>query len=176
MVFDLKLIISSEGGGICIDEVYGSNNIDCSNGECMSINTLFPSPPNVRGDIKGGIVLIKLKRNTKTNEYDNVNIECSFENKYGKTFCTKKHVIIQSVKQKEIYPNGGVRKAILLTRYVILIKKWIKDNENNKRYLSVSPQWKQIIHSFLQYFTNEMKMLKDDALQKEVKILTKLLK
>eukprot|EP00483_Globobulimina_turgida_P004413 UN04422 len=55
MVFDLKLVLQSEGGRVCIDSVYGSNSndIDTVTGEIMSVNTLFPSPPNDYGDVKG---------------------------------------------------------------------------------------------------------------------------
>ena len=171
MVFDLKLIIQSEGGGTCIDCVYGSNNINISSGEVMNISTLFPSPPNESGDIKGGIVLIKLLKNHKTNKYENVNIECSFENKFGQRFSTTQHVTVQSVKQKQIFPNNGVRKAILLTNYVVLIKKWISDNKESYGSFSVTPQWKQIFNKFTEYFQNEMKMVKDDTLSQEIEIL-----
>eukprot|EP01084_Bolivina_argentea_P145176 254522_1 len=40
MVFNLKLILQSEGGDLCIDKVYGSNNIDTNGGEIMKIDTL----------------------------------------------------------------------------------------------------------------------------------------
>merc|ERR1719361_2199253 len=37
MVFDLKLTLQSEGGQVCIQDVYGSNDIDMRSGEVMNI-------------------------------------------------------------------------------------------------------------------------------------------
>eukprot|EP01084_Bolivina_argentea_P121924 216082_1 len=88
MVFNLRLTLESEGGEICIDKVYGSNDININNGEIMNISSLFPSPPDDDGDIKGGIVLIKLKNNNNNNnnnnKINNLFVECTFEDKKGK--------------------------------------------------------------------------------------------
>ena len=79
-----------------------------------------------------------------------------------------------AIKQKQLFPNTGIRKAILLTNYVILIKKWIEANKS-KTILTVSAQWKQIFNEFLDYFKTESQVLKDETLSKEAKILRSLL-
>merc|ERR1712176_1426231 len=115
-----------------------------NNGEITKINTLFPSKrSNQTGDVKGGIQLIKLKKN---NNYD----------------------------------NTGIRKAILLCKYVEIIKKWIEVDGNKDYYssstLKINEQYKQIFINFMDYFKKEMNECKDDTLKKEVDIMNKLIK
>merc|ERR1711933_452084 len=98
MVFDLKLSLQSEGGQVCISDVFGSNEIDVKSGEVMNIKTLFPSPPDPdNGRIKGGIVLIKLMKRNK-NLYNDLVIECSFVDKAGKEYQNKQSVVLKESK------------------------------------------------------------------------------
>merc|ERR1712154_615440 len=115
----------------------------------------FPSRPNKKkkGKSKGGVVLIKLKQNENEKQYDHVVIECSFENREGETFKNVQHIVLGSNEKKECYGDLAVRKAILLTRYVLLIKEWIQNTKSFE--LSVSDKYKQIFAVFLKYFQNE---------------------
>jgi len=167
MVFNLSLSLFCEGAkGGAIDKVYGSDNIDIENGEIMKIKTLFPSPPNDDGDIKGGIILIKLKQQ---NIQKNLPYFCevSFEDKWGKIVTNKQQIYLNQSHKSEYFANLGVRKGILLVRYVKLIQDWIQ-NENQEKY-------KKMFKAFKEYFEKEMKFIRDKSLKQEVKILNSLI-
>ncbi len=90
----------------------------------------------------------------------------TFEDKFGKQFQHKQCVdLVYDDNNNEIYPNIQVRKALLLTRYVSLIKNisWINGSEKSK--------YKQIFNEFKKYFTKEMKYVDDTTLQQKIKIL-----
>merc|ERR1712129_633325 len=96
-------------------------------GEIMKIKTLFPSPPNDCGAVKGGIILIKLK---KENIKKNLAYFCEvqFEDKWGKKVKNKQQVVLKGQHGSEYFANLGVRKGIMLVRYVQMVKDWIKQN------------------------------------------------
>eukprot|EP01084_Bolivina_argentea_P264798 448679_1 len=179
MVFDLRLTLQCEGiADSCIQAVYGSDDIDIKSGEIMKVNTLFPSPPDDSGNIKGGIVLIKLRKADNIN-YDNLIVDCSYENKYGKIFKSSEAVVLKGTsnendneKSDEFYGNLGIRKGLLLTRYVLLMKEWIKTGSGN---IQVSNKFKKIFKLFVEYFQSEMEHCKDETLKKEVTLLNKLI-
>eukprot|EP01083_Nonionella_stella_P177445 623706_1 len=171
MVFDLKLSLQREGNrdNSCIEAVYGSNDIDVASGEIMNINTLFPSPPNDEGETKGSIVLIKLNKSVR-DQLNDIQIECCFEDKFGKKYKNMQSIAFNKDRMnEEYYANMAVRKGILLTRYVILMKQWI-ENSGSVR-LQVSDKYKQIFGEFMRYFENEMNCIKDDQLKQEMQVL-----
>jgi len=174
MVFNLKLTLQSEGGQVCIERVYGSNDINMNSGEVMNITTLFPSPPNPdNGQVKGGIVLIKLKKMKKIND---VFIECSFEDKDGKKYKNKQNVILNTNKHNdEYYANLGVRKGILLTRYVGLMRAWIRKYGQGNNINKTSMRFKRLIKGFAKYFKQQMAICGDKTLKQEMKILIKII-
>merc|ERR1712154_259731 len=175
MVFDLCLTLQSEGNEVCIADVHGSNEIDVGSGQIMNIKTLFPSPPDLEsGDVKGGIVLIKL---AKLKNYNDLVIECSFEDDEGKKYKNNQSVVIEFESADEFYANMGNRKGILLSRYVVLLKQWIKEcGHGNKIYaISTSKALREKLIAFCKYFESEMKVIGDKTLQKEVKILKKII-
>ncbi len=65
LVFNLNLSFESE----CwrIEKVFGSPEADESTGCLMRINTLFASKADNTGQVKGGLVLLKLKRISSDN-------------------------------------------------------------------------------------------------------------
>merc|ERR1711902_189348 len=78
------------------------------------------------------------------------------------------------------YDNTGIRKAILLCKYVEIIKKWIEIDGNKSYYsplsqLKMNHEYKQILANFMEYFKKEMKECNDDTLKKEVDIMNKLI-
>merc|ERR1712154_166541 len=100
-------------------------------------------------------------------------VQVTFEDKFGKKFKNKQRVFLgDNGFDIEYYPNLGVRKALLLTRYVILIKQWIKDKNDNRD----NNKYKAAFKEFKGYFENEMKFVKDDTLKQEIDILDKLIK
>eukprot|EP01083_Nonionella_stella_P295917 1005502_1 len=131
IAFDFKLCLRTEGNGMCIDKVYGSGDDKMNKEfgfEVMNVSTLFPSPYNESKEIKGGIVLLKLKTNKDNNIVANMEIDVSYkEVSTGKVFKDKQNILFgERNKNKDsnhdYFDHVGIRKAVLLTRYVELLK------------------------------------------------------
>jgi hypothetical protein len=87
-------------------------------------------------------------------------------------------------------PNTGVRKAILLARYVRLMKAWIDSERQNAATqagansatdwertslpLTVSSAYQAQFQTFSAYFKGEMAVIGDDSLSQELTVLDKL--
>jgi len=178
IVFDLCLALQREGDtdNGCIEAVFGSNSktkrIDLSTGEVLRINSLFPSKPNKKrkGKSKGGVVLIKLKANVG----GEVVVRCSFEDRDGNKHSNEQRVSLEAAdEEEEVVEDLVLRKGVLLTRYVLIIREWISDTKSSQ--LRVSPRFKRIFSSFLKHFKAEMKVLQDEDLQREVDMLERLI-
>lgn len=127
LVFDLNL--NFESAGYEIEKVYGTDSADKSSGNIMKVNTLFPASTNENSESKGGIILLKLKK--KDNQTDNkINLSVSYTDRDG-----NKHSNSQDIefnKDEEFYENTGIRKGIVLTRYVNTLKSWILYDRSNR--------------------------------------------
>ena len=137
LVFDLSLDIDSDY--FDIDAVYGSDTKESSKGNIMKVNTLFPSKSE-GGEVKGGIVLIKLK--PKGNSVSgNVIVKVSYQDRNGKQHQNTQNVSFKNTN-KEYYDNTGIRKGIVLTRYANTMKNWIlyERSEQKPRFL-ITPQY-----------------------------------
>ena len=198
LVFDLELNLKSEDFEIA--KVYGSDTANKESGNLMRVNTLFPSKTTEEGEVKGGIILLKLrKKNEKT--VGNVNLSVSYKDRNGKEFSNSQDVPFGSLE--EHYDNTGIRKAIVLTRYANILKNWIMyertgeqrfiivpaigildfdytedqivvmlgRNERTSVALKVSDTYKSIFNTIKQYILNENNELKDDSLKQEIEIL-----
>ena len=124
LVYDLELNLASKG--YKIDAVYGSPQANLSTGSIMKVNTLFPSASDGKRN-KGGVILLRLK---KTGKSENIKLNVSYMDTKGKRYrnVQKVHFISQSPsKESDSYDNNGIRKAILLSEYVTLMKNWIID-------------------------------------------------
>ena len=203
LVFDLELNLKSTDYEIA--KVYGSDTANKENGNIMKVNSLFPSKTTSDGDVKGGVILLKLnKKNEKTS--GNLNLSVSYKDRNGKSFSNSKDVIF--AEQDEHYDNTGIRKAIVLTRYANTIKNWIMyertgeqrfiiipavgimdfdyteeqirlilgKNERTSVKLKVSDTYKNIFNTIKQYILNENNELKDETLKQEIEILEDLTK
>lgn len=127
LVFDLELKLDSNE--FSIDNVYGSDTKDNSSNTIMKVNTLFPSSSNAEGEVKGGVILLKLSPLMYTAEYTGprdleTNIVVSYKDKDGKVHQNKQKVSFDN-KLEENYDNTGIRKAIVLSRYANIMKDWI---------------------------------------------------
>ena len=118
LVFDLELKL--EADGFEIEKVYGSPSADESTGEIMKVNTLFPSK-SVDGETKGGVILLKLK---KVSEDGKLKLITSYKDRNGKE---DGQVIELNLEDQAVdsFPNTGIHKAVLLSRYVDLMKNWL---------------------------------------------------
>eukprot|EP01084_Bolivina_argentea_P216020 366935_1 len=182
LVFDMTLSLKSTRNMYTIDKIYGSPDADKSSGHIMKINTLFPSAPNDDAEIKGGIILLKLKLN-KTNSNNDRNIAklrilVNYEDNYGVKHENFVSVIFTPLDTDTgIFDNNGIRKAVLLTQYVNIIKEWIDVQSNaiiNEKPMNPIAEYKDKLTRFLLHFKNEIKQIGDETLQKEVEILEKL--
>lgn len=129
LVFDLSLRLNAPN--LKIEKVYGSPEADLSTNEIMHINTLFPSDKTDQG-VKGGVVLLKLKRINIANTVNNVTIQVRYRDRENKEHVNNVSGIIGD-KKPDYYENTGIRKAIILSRYANLLEDWLLDEENIKQ-------------------------------------------
>jgi len=121
LVYDLVLKLDSKN--YKIDAVYGSPEAKLATGEIMRVNTLFPSSRE-NGKTKGGIILLKLKKeNNSTN--DDIKLKVSYKDINNKSFSNEQSVRFKN--KKVYYDNLGIRKAILVSDYVTIMKNWLID-------------------------------------------------
>lgn len=119
LVFDLTLHLNSKDYEI--EAVYGSPEANQATGEIMKVNTLFPSETE-EGKTRGGIILMKLK---KIGSSDKIDLTVGYKDRNGVPFTNTEKVTFSKAMQGT---DNGIRKAVLLSRYVNLMHDWI----NNK--------------------------------------------
>lgn len=118
LVFDLNLKLKSNAFKIAA--VYGSPDANLSTGELMYVNTLFPSPSNEEGS-RGGVILLKLK---KIDNSETLTLSVNYHDRSGKVYHSSKSIHFK----RELLPyNQTIQKAILLSRYVDLMKNFSMD-------------------------------------------------
>ena len=188
LIFNLGLSFSSKRFGIA--EVYGSPEADLATGELMKVNTLFPSPVSESG-VKGGIIVLKLY---DTGEGEGgIQLTTTYETRSGAVETTSAE-FLPPVTAAESVAEKDARKAVLLARYVNLMKSWITNERGHKddplsrpkgpnglsewergsKQLSISAQWRNRISRFINHFAAEAKLIGDAALDREQAILLSL--
>ncbi|MCF8055062.1 MAG: VWA domain-containing protein [Desulfocapsa sp.] len=120
LVFDLELQLSSDDYEIV--GVFGTPEADLASGRMLKINTLFPSSTEEE-EVRGGVVLVKLKKRNESNRPLHLNL--SYSDRSGKHFSTQDTVSF--APKKSHWDTTGIRKAVLLTEYVSLLKNWLMD-------------------------------------------------
>lgn len=138
LVFDLELKFDSNQYEI--REVYGTDTKAKTTGTIMKVNTLFPSSSNSEGEVKGGVILLKLTPRMFTTSYPNeqamyTKVTVSYKDASGDSHKNEQKVDFEA-STEDRYDNTGIRKAIVLTRYANVMKDWIlyeraKDIERN---------------------------------------------
>ncbi len=196
LVFDLHLYL--DASGYKIEKVYGSPEADEATGEIMKVSTLFPSKVE-EGEVKGGVVLIKLRRISSDGR---IRLKVTYKDQEGKQDGNEAEVETRD-GESEFYQGSGIRKAILLSRYGDLIKNWLIDEmrdveerekiqppvtlkggivvpmklrkwERQSMPLHVSEHYKNLFKLFGAYFNKEMKTVGDETLKQEQAVLEKL--
>ena len=127
LVFDLELKLDSNEYEI--NSVYGTDTRNNTSGTIMKVNTLFPSSSNSDGEVKVGVILLKLTPRMFTTSYPNKvdeysKVVVSYKDREGKTHTNEQKVSFRNLAE-ENYDNTGIRKAIALTRYANVMKDWI---------------------------------------------------
>jgi len=199
LVFNLRLQLKAEG--YKIEKVYGSPEASEATGEIMKVNTLFPSKTE-GGETRGGLVLLKLK---KVSSNTGLTLTVSYEDRKGVTASDEKTIKIPDKdkdfygstgirkgillcryadlmkdwiidethaykENKPVTPSVDPKRGIVVPDAVIL-GKW----EKQSIPLRVSDAYKKLFGDFKTHFSAEMKALGDTTLEKEVKVLDKLI-
>jgi len=73
------------------------------------------------GRTRGGIILIKFK---KTGNKSDIQLTCSYKDRNGVPELVKENIEFTKSKRGS---DNGIRKAVLLSRYVNLMHDWIND-------------------------------------------------
>ncbi len=121
LVFDLELQLSSNDYEIA--GVFGTPEADLATGRMLKINTLFPSSSEDE-EVRGGVVLVKLRKTGHAN--GPIHLQVSYQDRSGKSFSSSDTVHFNSTNSH--WDNNGIRKAVLLTEYVSLLKNWLVDS------------------------------------------------
>jgi Ca-activated chloride channel homolog len=197
LIFNLELKFESKGWRI--DRVFGSPEADAASGSLMKINTLFASKSDDSGAVKGGLVLLKLRKTSNSSE-EKVYLKTNYEDRNGRTDGDTQTIYLES-KQPEYFANNGIRKGILLSRYAALLKNWMIDQRSHISYsqpwqpcvredtgivipdeyrgqwerqslpLNVSSSYKSLFKDFSKYFETEMDDIDDDSLDQELDVI-----
>ncbi|CAF1359388.1 unnamed protein product [Didymodactylos carnosus] len=184
-----------------IDKIYGiptSNEHEKSN--YVRIDSVTPSAVDDKGCVKGSMIVVKFreKLTSNLNPSNSIQLTMRYENIHGqKQQQTIPTIININDKQDIFYDNLGIRKAILLLHYTLLIKNIIEDvNHHTKTYyddlinkeqqhrltdntkmstmvLKISKNMKNDLLKFRSHFIDEMKILDDNNLKKELDIIDK---
>ena len=149
LVFDLNLNLNSDVYNI--EMIYGTDTSKEQKGNLMKVNTLFPSKSSETGEVKGvpskssetgevkgGVILVKLKEKTE-NKNGKLELEVSYKDRNGKEYKNSQTIIFNINKTEEFYDNSGIRKAIVLTRYVNVLKSWILYERTEDKIFLIEP-------------------------------------
>jgi Ca-activated chloride channel family protein len=182
LVFELKLALQSDG--FAIKDVYGSPEADRATGQLIFVNTLFPAKAE-NGQSKGGVILALLEQ---TGTGNRIKLSASYQDRNGVAASNQADFAYAPVLDQA--PNTGVRKAVLLARYVRLLKAWItaerqnaaaaagatygSDWERTSLPLTVSDAYRAQFQAFSAYFKTELLAIADDTLAQEVTVLDRL--
>ena len=147
-------------------------------------------------------VLLKLKKNDNSKK-DDIKLSVEYTDREG-TAHLNEQVVEFEVSEEDYYDNTGIRKGILLTRYVNTIRSWIAyERTENDRFiiiyengindfdeeyfvslgeherqsvdLTVSEEYKKIFNDLKVYMEKEIKELEDDTLNQEIEMLDKII-
>mgnify|MGYP000106119111 CR=1 FL=1 len=193
LVFDLSLELDAEGYDI--RKVYGSTAAEEATGEIMSVNTLFASPSE-GGRSRGGVVLVQVDRQSDAAA---MTLRASWEERDGTSREATSTIEFPSGEDEQ-FANSGVRKAVLLSRYADLLKRWMiyerdrqavpveEDDgieppadehlgrwEQTSDPLTVTPPYPERIRTFRAHFSNEIGAVGDDELTQELTLLDTIL-
>eukprot|EP01084_Bolivina_argentea_P128904 227772_1 len=166
ILYDLNVRLDAK-----ILDVY-TNTIDTGDvtkGELLKIQSVF-------GNLNYSSPLI-----IKFEYAKQLKLSIGFVDKNGKRNATEQVIDLtqNEEKQKDFYQSIGIRKAVLLCRYIDMMREWIKVDgrsvqKDREPKLIVSAELKKEFAQFAEYFEKEMHEIRDETLQKELEIIRKL--
>lgn len=185
LVYDLNLELKTEGYEIAA--VHGSPASNATDGKLMHVGTLFPSAKQ-DGEARGGVLLVRLDQVQGTGKLELV---ASWTEPDGETYTEEVGVDLSD--EEETYDHGGIRKAIVLTRYARQLRSWSEDihnhggmsdgvddwNRQDKRGehertsvpLMVANEHATAFERLQDYLEAEIKAVDDPELQQEIDLL-----
>ena len=158
------------------EEEKGDEKIQMKKGGVLRLETLC-AYEKTAGGIKGGVVLVQIKekaskeekKETTTAESNLIKVTIEYEDLLGNRKSEDVMVEANFGGDMEKYPSDGVRKALLLSRYVNFSKLLLEKGGNEIA--------KKEGGMFLEYFRKEMKVVKEDKnLGEELENLEMLIK
>jgi len=173
-----------------VERIYASpgNELPSKKGECVKMISLFPSAKEEPTTTKGGVVLVKLLPKMEMKESEVVlNVVTTYFDEENKKHSQQEPVKFSLPASSEHYANNSVRKAIILSRYVNLMKHWIRDTSTSSTRPRISrdsgilvpavvppkatnhskmvtPHYRELFQLFMKYLENQSDDLKDDKL------------
>ncbi|UJR20998.1 hypothetical protein I4U23_024098 [Adineta vaga] len=177
IAFNVRIFV--ESNKYEIDKVYGipeGENTVISN-HIITIDSYSASAMDKLNRIKGSLFLVKLKETVSVHDHSSDN-QIRLTIKYEKANDGQQ----QSLPSEMISINGfnmneSIRKAILLVQYAILIQAILRDVSEHTRTcdnevkLRISRTMKNDLLKFRTHFVEEMKVLDDEQLTRELDIL-----
>eukprot|EP01023_Acetabularia_acetabulum_P040019 TRINITY_DN3869_c0_g1_i10.p1 TRINITY_DN3869_c0_g1~~TRINITY_DN3869_c0_g1_i10.p1 ORF type:complete len:372 (-),score=55.80 TRINITY_DN3869_c0_g1_i10:456-1571(-) len=137
----------------------------------FNVNTLFPSLTTSEGS-KGAIILIQLQ--PKSSTPSNLYISLSYKDPNFVLYQGQSQIGMFLNFNQEFYSSSAIQKAILLKRYVDLMRKWILET-NSKGELKVSDKFGDDFVTFFAYILSQNNDIEDDSLSRETAILRQLI-
>jgi len=143
--FNIEIELKSDN--FTVERVFGSpGNSVPKKANTILINSIYPSAKETPTSTKGGVVLAKLKpNNASITAITEVNATLKYVDWQGKATSSSQ---IVKIANNESYSNSAVRKAILLTRYVHLMKHYLHDYHKSITVPSVNKTTGLTIPSF----------------------------
>jgi Ca-activated chloride channel family protein len=187
LVYDLSLEL--EAAGYEIDAVHGSPSADEATDQLMHVETLFPSAKQ-DGEARGGVVLVRLAQTSPEAELE---LAASWTERDGSEHTQR--VSIDVPEEAEGFAHDGVRKAVVLARYVRELREWARavherggaagvddwalsdgrgQHERQSVPLAVPQKYGTRFERLREYVESEASVLEDETLQQEVGLLTTL--
>jgi len=131
-VFNIKGKMDAKGW--TVERVFGSPGYEIPKGGLLyQIDSSFPSLTKA-GETKGGVILIKLKKDPSIKSAATINFTVEYETREGKKVKdSEKFVFGEEPKDNsDFFQNSCVRKAVLLERFVSFLKHYLNDENNNQ--------------------------------------------
>jgi Ca-activated chloride channel homolog len=199
-----NLLLKLDALGYQIEKVYGSPEANEATGELMKVNTLFPSAKTEEGT-KGGIVILKLRklssdgsmklrvsyedRNGVPGQSEKSIAMGSVQPEFFENLGIRKGILLSRYAdvikswikdQRTEYHGGGPVQPrvngvdgipVPVNREYSQLSDW----ERQSMPLTVSASYKAVFRDLRTYFVSEMGAIGDATLDKEIKILNKLI-
>lgn len=137
--------------------------LEMKKGGILRVETLS-AYEKTKGGIKGGVVLVKLKEKLEKNDEDNqdhqIFVTVEFEDIRGEKHVVKKEMNGKIDEKGDFFPSSGVRKALLLSRYVTFVKEFLEKEKIKVKETKGKTE-------FLSYFEKESAIIGDKLLKEE---------